>query len=44
MPERGTLKIDKAKKLLGYDPQYEIEKGYTKYIDWYKGFWDEFQK
>lgn len=44
MPERGTLKIDKAKKLLGYNPQYEIEKGYAKYINWYKEFWDEFQK
>ena len=44
MPERGTLKIDKAKKLLDYKPQFEIEKGYTKYIEWYKDFWDKFQK
>ena len=44
MPERGTLKIDKAKKFLNYKPQFEIEKGYTKYIEWYKDFWDKFQK
>lgn len=44
MPERGTLKIDKAKKFLNYKPQFEIEKGYAKYIEWYKDFWDKFQK
>ncbi|MFH1504529.1 MAG: NAD(P)-dependent oxidoreductase, partial [Candidatus Omnitrophota bacterium] len=36
MPNRGTLCVDKAKKLIGYDPQYSIEKGLAKYIDWYK--------
>ena len=41
MPERGTLKIEKAKNLLGYKPQFEIEKGYIKYITWYKNFWNE---
>ena len=44
MPERGTLKIDKAKKFLNYKPQFEIEKGYAKYIERYKDFWDKFQK
>ncbi len=43
MPERGTLKIEKAKNLLGYKPQFEIEKGYKKYITWYKNFWSEFK-
>ena len=44
MPERGTLKIDKAKKFLNYKPQFKIEKGYAKYIEWYKDFWEKFQK
>jgi len=39
MPERGTLNINKAKKLIGYSPQYKLEEGYTKYIQWYKNFW-----
>ena len=35
MPERGTLKIDKARKLLDYNPEYPLETGYKKYIEWY---------
>ena len=38
MPVRGTLSIDKAKTLIGYDPQFPIEIGFKKYIDWYKSF------
>tara|TARA_Y100000768_G_scaffold63599_1_gene43725 strand:- start:27981 stop:29021 length:1041 start_codon:yes stop_codon:yes gene_type:complete len=38
MPERGTLNIDKARKLLGYSPQYPVEQGFLKYINWYKDF------
>ena len=38
MPERGTLDISKAKKLLGYSPNFPIEKGFTSYINWYKAF------
>jgi nucleoside-diphosphate-sugar epimerase len=37
MPERGTLSIDKARKLLGYEPQFPLEKGFVRYIEWYKG-------
>ncbi len=40
MPERGTLDISKAKKLLKYNPSYSIESGYLKYISWYKNFWN----
>ena len=40
MPERGTLDISKAKKLLGYKPLNPVEKGYVKYISWYKTFWN----
>ena len=36
MPERGTLSIDKAHKLLGYEPQWPLEKGFVEYIRWYK--------
>ena len=38
MPERGTLSINKAKKLLGYKPKWDLEKGYRSYIEWYKKF------
>ncbi len=43
MPERGTLNIDKAKKLIGYSPSKPIEIGYKEYINWYKDFWSKFQ-
>lgn len=36
MPERGTLSVDKARSLLGYEPQWPLEKGFVRYIDWYK--------
>lgn len=36
MPERGTLSVDKAKRLIGYEPQYPLEKGFPRYIEWYK--------
>ncbi len=38
MPDRGTLAIDKARSLIGYDPQYPLEKGFVQYINWYKEF------
>jgi len=37
MPERGTLSIEKAQRLLGYNPQFPVEKGFINYIEWYKG-------
>lgn len=33
--------IDKAKRLLGYDPTHDIKKGLTEAIDWY---WNYFKK
>ena len=45
MPVRGTLSVEKAKKLLGYEPKNPVEIGFPKYIEWYKelqrdgGFW-----
>lgn len=41
MPDRGTLAVDKARKLIGYDPQYPLEKGFPKYIKWYKDTFGE---
>ena len=35
-PDRGTLSVKKAEKLLGYNPKWPIEKGFQQYIDWYK--------
>jgi nucleoside-diphosphate-sugar epimerase len=37
MPERGTLSVDKARKLIGYEPAFPLEKGFPRYIEWYKG-------
>ena len=36
MPERGTLSVEKARRLLGYEPRFPLEKGFVRYIDWYK--------
>lgn len=36
MPKRGTLSVKKAAKLIGYEPYWPLEKGYKKYIQWYK--------
>jgi nucleoside-diphosphate-sugar epimerase len=38
MPERGTLSVEKARRLIGYDPQYPIEAGFASYISWYREF------
>lgn len=40
-PDRGTLNIDKARDLIGFDPQNPLEIGYLKYINWYKSFAEE---
>jgi len=40
-PDRVTLCTDKAKKLIGYTPQYPLEIGFVKYIKWYKSIWDK---
>ena len=43
-PDRGTLNVDKARDLLGYQPQNPIDVGYPKYIQWYKDFWRTHKK
>jgi len=35
-PDRGALCVDKARELIGYDPQNPLEVGFVKYIEWYK--------
>lgn len=44
MPDRGTLSVDKANKIIGYNPQFPIEKGFVKYINWYKNLFDTLVK
>jgi nucleoside-diphosphate-sugar epimerase len=39
MPARGTLSMEKAKRLLGFEPQFPIEKGFPRYIEWYKSLY-----
>lgn len=36
MPRRGTLSVDKAREIMGYDPRHPIEVGIPEYIDWYR--------
>lgn len=36
MPFRGTLSVEKARRLIGYAPQNPIEVGFPKYIQWYR--------
>ena len=40
MPERGTLSVEKAKSLIGYEPSWPLDKGYPQYIEWYKDLFD----
>jgi len=42
VPVRGTLSIDRLKQL-GFEPQYKIENGYPKYIEWYLESNDSFK-
>ena len=36
MPFRGTLNVDKARRLLGYAPANPIDVGFKKYVEWYR--------
>jgi len=35
-PFRGTLKIDKANELIGYQPKVSLEDGLDRYVAWYR--------
>jgi nucleoside-diphosphate-sugar epimerase len=39
MPQRGTLNVDKARRLIGYEPSWPLDVAYPRYIEWYKGFY-----
>lgn len=39
-PERGTLSVDKARQVIGYNPQFPLERGFVEYINWYKSMWE----
>jgi nucleoside-diphosphate-sugar epimerase len=36
MPERGTLSVEKARRLLGYNPEFPLDRGFVEYAGWYK--------
>jgi len=38
-PDRGTLSVDKAARLIGYEPAWPLERGFLEYIRWNKEFW-----
>jgi len=33
-PSRGALNIDRARTVLGYDPQVDVEEGFQNYFNW----------
>lgn len=44
MPDRGTLSVDKARTLLGYEPTWPLKKGFPKYIGWYNELFRDIKK
>jgi len=40
MPSRGTLCVDKARQMIGYNPQFPLERGFVEYANWYKSMWE----
>jgi len=40
-PERGSLNIEKARSILGYNPSHDLASGLSKYIAWYRNAWVE---
>jgi len=43
-PDRGTLSVDKARGLIGYNPLWPLDKGLEKYINWYKELASQFNQ
>jgi nucleoside-diphosphate-sugar epimerase len=35
-PFRGTLSIERARRLIGYEPRVSLEEGIARYVDWYR--------
>jgi nucleoside-diphosphate-sugar epimerase len=44
MPYRGTLSMNKAKLLLNFKSNWDLEKGYKRYIEWYVNFFNSNKK
>ena len=42
VPERGTLDVSKAESLLGYEPEFDVDRGFRKYISWYRELFSRF--
>jgi nucleoside-diphosphate-sugar epimerase len=40
MPERGTLSVEKARELIGYEPSHPLERGLVDYIAWYRDLFE----
>ncbi len=40
MPSRGYLDISKAKRLLNYNPQYDIDRGFKEYYAWIRDWYE----
>jgi nucleoside-diphosphate-sugar epimerase len=36
MPFRGTLSVEKARRLIGYEPVNPVDVGFPKYVEWYR--------
>ena len=43
-PIRGTLDTTRARTKLGFEPQWELERGYRQYCEWYVSEWDRAKK
>ena len=43
-PSRGTLSVEKARKLIGYEPRCPLEKGFVDYIRLYQSAWDKLKE
>lgn len=41
IPDRGTLSVEKARKMIGYNPEFPLERGFVKYIQWYRNLFDQ---
>lgn len=40
-PVRGTLSNTRARERLGFNPEWTLENGYTRYCAWYVAHWEE---
>lgn len=41
MAMRGTLSINKARKLINYQPQFDLVRGFKQYYKWYKDIYEK---